>query len=72
MAENDITSILEGNISVHFNTLNVKPNVLSTVVAKPTKEGSSLSAAHNTLRDRTSVCSPWDLQGSTQADCCFW
>lgn len=37
MAENNIISISEGNMSVHFNPLNVKTNVvLSTVVAKPT------------------------------------
>lgn len=49
LAENNIISLSEGNISVRSNIRNVKLHVvLSAGVAKPTKMRTLLSAARDT------------------------
>lgn len=57
LAENNIISLSEGNISVRSNIRNVKLHVVpSAGVAKPTKMRTLLSAARDTLRDRGNLC----------------
>lgn len=57
MAENNITSISEGNMSVHVSALNVKPNVvLSIVVVKPTKKQILFSSNSRHIKRQMRLC----------------